>query len=310
MTRNARFCLADLAQSVFWLLEIEREYYHVGRTAGYAVGEFHHGFVQQVIAFLADDICQTEAEFQFWNELEVGQIYVTPHTHLQIAVEGFCPEGLLVVVVQTKGGCKAHGEVGAEVVVARCGKLYGEWHGNVVGTHILRGVTCRHIIVHLYELLPEMHGGREAQLHVFVQAQRTQYAHAEARFVLADIGKPLLSCSRVYMAVVLQFHIHEVHAKEEAPVQTAVVYKRLVHDSFLLCKGTQTSGHENQYGDSSFHIHNNTVRCRFIVQIIIFNDKGQHFYCQHRRISSKIIIFAVQSWLGFVPHLTEDNSIY
>ena len=110
------------------LLEIQRKDYHVARTAFYAVGEFHHGFVQQVVAFLANDVCQAEAEFQFWNELEVGQVYVASHAHLQIAVKGFCLEGFLVVVVEAEGGCKAHGEVGAEVVVAWCGELYGEWY--------------------------------------------------------------------------------------------------------------------------------------------------------------------------------------
>ena len=54
------------------LLEIQRKDYHVARTAFYAVGEFHHGFVKQIVAVLADDINQSEAEFQFGYELEVG----------------------------------------------------------------------------------------------------------------------------------------------------------------------------------------------------------------------------------------------
>lgn len=287
-------------------LEIEGKDYHVGRTAFYAVGEFHHGFVQQVVAVLADDVRQAEAEFQFRYEFEVGQIDVASHADLQIAVEGFCLEGFLVVVVQAEGWCKAQGEVGTEIVVARCGKLHGKRHGDIVGAHVLRGVACRHVVAHLYELLPEVHGGGEAQFHVFVQAQRTQHTHAESRFVLADVGKPLLARGGVDVAVVLHFHVHEVHAEEEAPVQTAVVYEGLVHDRLLLCEGAQACGQEKQYGDGTFHIHNNMGRCRFIVQIIVFNDKDQHFYCQHRFISSKMIIFALQS----SSDSTTDNSIY
>ena len=55
----------------------------------YTVGEFYHGLVQQIISFLADDVNQTEAKFQFGNEFEVGEVYVASHAYFEITIKGF-----------------------------------------------------------------------------------------------------------------------------------------------------------------------------------------------------------------------------
>ena len=83
--------------------------------------------------------------------------------------------------------------------------------------------------------LSEMHCGCESQSQVLVQSQLTQYAHAESRVVVVNVGIPLFSCFGVYETVVLQLHILYVRAYEEAIVQFPLIQIGAVHHLALLC---------------------------------------------------------------------------
>ena len=114
-------------------------------------------------------------------------------------------------------------EVGAEVVVARGCKLHVERHEQVGALEHLGGVAARRLLVEPDAALAEAHGGGEAQGEVLVQSQLAQHAHGEARAVGVDVGVPLLTRRGVDEPVVLHLHVLNLHAKEEAPVEAAIV---------------------------------------------------------------------------------------
>ena len=55
------------------------------------LGVFQQGTVYEVASVLLEDVQQTEAELNLWDEFEVWQIDVAAHSYLQIKVERLQP---------------------------------------------------------------------------------------------------------------------------------------------------------------------------------------------------------------------------
>lgn len=215
-------------------LEIEGEGNHLGSSAVEALGELQQRGVDEVIALMDEDVAQSEAEAELWDELEVREVDVAPRRHLDIAVEDFCAQRHVFAGGEVEGGSHADGEIGAEIVVARRGNLQGYGNREVGGLEVLGGVASAELLVEDDVLLSEVDGGLQAQTKSLVEAQLSKNAHDKSWLVVVDIDVPLFAGCGVHVAVIRQFQVHHIHSHEEAVVQKAVIQIRAVLDTRLL----------------------------------------------------------------------------
>ena len=208
-----------------------------------ALGKLQQGGVGEVIAIMNENIAQAETEAQLRDELEVRKVEVAAGGHLEIAVQRLRAQCHVLAGREVDGGCYADGEVGAEVVVARCGDFQRNGYGEVGRFEVLGRVAAAELFVEDDVLLPEVNGRLQAQTKVFRQTNLAEHADDEARLVVIDVRVPLFIGSRVYVAIVLQFQVHHIHADEETVVQETVVQIGTVLDAWFL--GGDGRGRDN-----------------------------------------------------------------
>ena len=199
------------------------------------LGVLEQRSVDKVAAVLLYDVQQAKAELEFRDELEVRQVDVAAHADLQVDVERLEAQGIVLACGEVDHRIDAGYEVRAEVVVARCGKLQVDGHGDIGALEDLRAVGSALLLVVDGMLLPEVNGRRQTQGQVFVQPQVADDAHREARAVVVDFGIPLLARLGVDVAVVLQLEVLHVQSQQETVMQPPLVDVRAVLHLTLLC---------------------------------------------------------------------------
>lgn len=127
------------------------------------LGVLHQGTVYEVAAVFLKDIQQTEAELDFGVEFEERQVDVTAHSHFQIEVEGFEPQGIMLAGCEVNHRVETCYKIGSEVVVARCSELHVNRHGNISTLEDLRAVNTSSLLMIDTMLLAEVNGGRDTQ---------------------------------------------------------------------------------------------------------------------------------------------------
>lgn len=240
-----------------------------------AVGELQHVGVGQVGTVVLDDIQKTEAELELGHKLEERQIDVATHANLKIEVEGLEQQLLVLACGKVNHGIDTGYDIGTEIVVARSSHLEVDGHGDVGALDDLRGIDTAVLLVEDGMLLTEMNGGRHTQREVVVESPLAEHTYGEAGAVVVDLGVPLLTTGRIDEAIVAQFEVLQVHAKEEAIVKLPLVDVRAV--LYLALLGCQAEGKdEDEKGDKAPHnvgAHQfyNVEKGRFIAQITNFN---------------------------------------
>ena len=107
-----------------------------------ALGELQQCGVGEVVALMDQNVAQPEAEAQFGNEFEVGEIDVTACCKFDVAVQRLGAQGHVLACGEVYGRCRTYGEIRSEVVVARSGNLQGYGHREIGGFQVLCGVTA------------------------------------------------------------------------------------------------------------------------------------------------------------------------
>ena len=206
---------------IVYLLEVNSQGYHLGVGVIDGVGVLHQRPVDEVGAFLFQDVEESEGKLQFGYQLEERQIDVAAQAYLEEAVEGFSGDGTVLVVREVYGRRSTRYKVGTEVVVSRSCHLHGDGYGDIGRLQHLCGVPARVLLVKPDALLSEIHRRGGAQGKVVGQTQFAQYADGESGIVAVDVGIPLFTRSRVDESVVFQFHVLHLEAEEESPVQAS-----------------------------------------------------------------------------------------
>ena len=122
----------------------------------------------------------------------------------------------------------------------------------------------------------EVHGWRNAECEIVMQAQLSQYAHRESWTPTVSIannqllGHVAVVVSNVLQAYILHLQVLQMGTYEDAEVHGTQVYIGLVlHATVSLCNHCQQADYdESKYDYYSFHmLYNNVVLCMFIISI-------------------------------------------
>lgn len=197
------------------------------------------GGVDEVASVLLKDVQQAEAELKFGVELEERQIHVTAHPDLQIEVEGFKSQDVVLASRKVNHRIDTRQDVGTEIVVTWSCHLKVDRNSDIGTLEDLRPLFARPLLMIDSMLLPEVDSGRKEQRQMVVQAIGAKHTNREAWAVVVNLRIPLLARLRVDVAIILQLHILHMEAQEEAIVEAPLVDIRAVLYLARLCQKDQ-----------------------------------------------------------------------
>lgn len=123
------------------LFKIEGKGYHLAPCLVNRFRHLYQSVIKQIRSILGKYVKQTKTKLQLWNEFEEGQVEVTSHTHLHVAVEHVEAERAVLLIRQIERWCQTRDEVRTEVIVARSGHLNVQGKGDQGALNVLRSVA-------------------------------------------------------------------------------------------------------------------------------------------------------------------------
>ena len=123
------------------------------------LGVLEQSAVYEIATVLLDDIHQAEAELDFWDKLEEGQVDVATHPDFQIKVKRLEPQSIMFAGSEVNHRIDTSNEIGTEVVVARRCELQVNRHGDISALEDLRAVYTTKLLVIDTMLLTKVDGG-------------------------------------------------------------------------------------------------------------------------------------------------------
>lgn len=208
----------------------------------------HQSGIFHLLALVLHHVQQSEVEPHFGAELEVGQIAVATHRHVQTHVDMLEDDRMFLLAGNVEVQLSAQQHVGSVVVqAARC-HLETDGQTQVVRFQGLRARHSRRIVAEMNVARHEVQRWREAQVEVLGQCHIPHQTYTEGRVRRRTFGTPTVG------AAVHKGYIAQVDAQQETIVHTPLVDVGQVLEGLPLSQEGQTT-HKYQQQENNLLTH-------------------------------------------------------
>ena len=153
------------------LFEVECEHYHFGSGFGERLCELVFlRVIDQIRTVVGKHVAETEAEFYFGIELEIGQIEIAAESYAEIYVAGFELQYVAAFLGHIESRHHAGSNIGARITVAHTAEFYVDGKYDERRFYILALACVGVYFLHCDVAASEVHAGRQTDGEVVVEA--------------------------------------------------------------------------------------------------------------------------------------------